>query len=165
MYRLCIAGFELEIPEKADLAIVGTKHKDDLEPYWKDEKDWLCIVEFLPTDNPEARLFAADIVGYLVSYATLTNTRSLALLGDPDASAYELLFSFSSPEEKNEFLNLVRSNEEMGKDYIIELTPPTTEEIRNARPLATVLPQDVLTHAMLIAATVCAAGEDDRAVS
>jgi hypothetical protein len=71
-----------------------------------------------------------------------TNTRSLALLGDPDASAYELLFSFSSPEEKNEFLNLVRSNEDMGKDYIIELTPPTTEEIRNARPLAAVLPQD-----------------------
>jgi hypothetical protein len=53
----------------------------------------------------------------------------------------------------------------MGKDYIVELTPPTTEEIRNARPLATVLPQDALTHTMLIAATVCAAGEDDRAVS
>ena len=32
--------------------------------------------------------------------------------------------------------------------------PPTTEEIRNARLLATVLPQDALTHAMLIAATV-----------
>jgi hypothetical protein len=79
---------------------LGTKHKDDFEPYWQDEKDWLCIVEFLPTDNPEARLFAADIIGYLVGYANLTNTSSLALLGDPDASAYELLFSFSSPEEK-----------------------------------------------------------------
>ena len=45
---------------------------------------------------------------------------------------------------KNEFLNLVRSNEDMGKDYIIEFTPPTTEEIRNARPLAMVLPQDAL---------------------
>jgi hypothetical protein len=60
-------------------------------------------------------------------------------VGDPDASAYELLFSFPSPEEKNEFLNLVRSNEDMGNDYIIEFTPPTTEEIRSARPLATVL--------------------------
>ncbi len=38
--------------------------KGDFEPYWQDEKDWLCIVEFLPTDNPEARLFAADIIGY-----------------------------------------------------------------------------------------------------
>ena len=143
---------------------MGTKHKDDFEPYWQDEKDWLCIVEFLPTDNPQARLFASDIIGYLIGYANLTNTRSLALLGDPDASAYELLFSFSSPEEKNEFLNLVRSNEDMGKD-VIELTPPTTEEIRNARPLATVLPQDALTHAMLIAVTLCAGTEDDRAVS
>jgi len=23
--------------------------KDDLEPYWQDETDWLCTVEFLPT--------------------------------------------------------------------------------------------------------------------
>ena len=139
------------------------ERKDDFEPYWQDEKDWLCIVEFLPTDNPEARLFAAEIIGYLVGYASLTNTRSLVLVGDPDASAYELLFSFSSPEEKNEFLNLVRSNQEMGKEYITELTPPTTEEIRNARPLGRVLPQDALTHVMLIAATLCAGTEDDRA--
>ena len=146
---------------------MATKHKDDFEPHWQDEKDWLCIVEFLPTDNAEARLFAADIIGYLVGYANLTNTLSLALLGDPDAGLYELLFSFSSPEEKNEFLNLVRSNKDMGNDYIyiIELTPPTTEEIRNARPLATVLPQDALTHVMLIAATLCAGTEHDRAVS
>jgi hypothetical protein len=84
--------------------------------------------------------FCRDIIGYLVGYANLTNTRSLALLGDPDASAYELLFSFSCPEEKNEFLNSVRSNEEMGKDYIIEFTPPT-EEIRNAPLLGTTMPQ------------------------
>jgi hypothetical protein len=102
---------------------------------------------------------------HLVGYANLTNARSLVLLGDTDASAYEFLFSFSSPEEKNEFLNLVRSNEDMGKDYIIEFTPPTTEEIRKARPLATVLPQDALIHAMLITATLCADTEDDRAVS
>jgi hypothetical protein len=137
----------------------------EIEPYWQNEDDWLCIVEFLPTDNPEARLFAADIIGYLVGYANLTNTRSLALLDDPDASAYELLFSFSSPEEKNEFLNMVRSNEDMGNDYIIELTPPTTEKIRNARPLATVLLHNALAHAMLIAVTLCARTEDDRAVS
>jgi hypothetical protein len=76
---------------------LGTKHKDDFEPYWQDEKDWLCIVEFLPPDDPEARLFAADIIGCLCGYAHLTNTRLLALLGDPDVSTYELLFSFASP--------------------------------------------------------------------
>ena len=95
----------------------------------------------------------------LVGYAQLTNTRVLALLGDPDASAYELLFSFASPEEKNQFLNLVRSNEDMGNDYITELTPPTTEEIRNALPLATVIPEDAFTHAMLIAATPSVRGQ------
>ena len=52
-----------------------------------------------------------------------------------------------------------------GTDYIIEFTPPTAEEIRNARPLATVLPHDALTHAVLIAATLCAGTEVDRAVS
>jgi len=41
-------------------------------------RTWLCIVEFLPTDDPEARLFATDIIGYLVGYANLTNTRALA---------------------------------------------------------------------------------------
>jgi hypothetical protein len=103
---------------------LATKHKDDFEPYRQHEKDWLCIVEFLPTDNPEARLFAADIIGYLVGYANLTNTRSLALLGDPDAGAYELLFSFSSPEEKNEFLNLVRSMRTWGRTISLSLCRP-----------------------------------------
>ena len=103
---------------------MGTKHKDGFEPYWQDEKDWLCSVEFLPTDNAEGRFFAADIIGYVVGYANFTNTRSLALLGDPDASAYELLFSFSSPEEKNEFLNLVRSNQDMGKSHAVYALPP-----------------------------------------
>jgi hypothetical protein len=139
--------------------------QDEIGPYWQDEDDWLCTIEFLPGDNPEGRLFRADIAGYLFGYAQLTNTRVLALVGDPDATAYELLFFFSSPEEKKEFLSFVRSNEDMGNDYISEFTPPTTEEIRNARPLATVLPQDALTHAMLIAATLCAGTEGDRAVS
>jgi hypothetical protein len=142
------------------------KRKRDLEPYWQGENDWLCTVEFLPIDDPEARLFAANIIGYLFGYAHLTNTRSLALLGDADARAYELLFSFSCPAGKEQFLHLVRSNEDMGNEYIEnDFMSPTTEEIRNARPLATVLPQDVLSHATLIAATLCAAPADDRAAS
>jgi hypothetical protein len=39
-------------------------------------------------------MFASDIIGYLFGYAHLTNTCSLALVGDPEANAYELLFSF-----------------------------------------------------------------------
>ncbi len=52
-----------------------------------------------PGPDPEARLYSADVFGYLVGYADLSNSRALALLGDLDASAYELLFSFSTPEE------------------------------------------------------------------
>jgi hypothetical protein len=145
---------------------MATKRKDDFEPYWQNEKDWLCTVEFLPTDDSDARLFAADIIGYLFGYANLTNTRSLALVGDFNTNVYELLFSFSSPEEKNQFLDLVRSNEEMGTDFIEnDLMSPTTEEIRKARPLATVLPRDVLSHAALIAASLYAATQDDRGAS
>jgi hypothetical protein len=83
--------------------------KDDFEPYWQDETDWLSTVEFLPTDDPEARIFASDIIGYLFGYAHLTNTRSLALVGDPDANAYELLFSFSSLH-KDRHLQTTESN-------------------------------------------------------
>jgi len=90
-----------------------TNRRDDFEPYWQDETDWLCTVEFLPTDDPAARIFASDIIGYLFGYAHLSNTRSLALVRDPDANAYELLFAFSSSEEKKQFLELVRSNPEM----------------------------------------------------
>jgi hypothetical protein len=106
VYRPCIASFEVDLQEP-ETNTMGSKLKDDFEPYWDDEKDWLCTVEFLPPrDDPEARSFSAEIIGYLFGYAHLTNTRSLALLGDPDANAYELLFSFSSPEEKEQFLDL-----------------------------------------------------------
>jgi len=139
--------------------------QQEIEPYWQDEDDWLCTVEFLPTDDPEGRLFAADIVGYLFGYAQLTNTRALALVGDPDASAYELLFSFSTTADKDRFLDLVRSNEDMGSDYIEnDFMSPTTEEIRDARPLVAVLPEDVVSRATLIASALCAGTEGDPSV-
>ena len=132
----------------------------DIEPYWKDEDDWLCTVKFLPSNDPEGRVFGADIIGCLLGYAQLTNARALALVGDPEACAYEVLFSFSTPWDKDEFLNLVRSNEDMGSDYIEnDFMSPTTEEIRNARPLVVVLPEDILSRATLIASVLCAVTE------
>jgi hypothetical protein len=80
------------------LTTLGTKRKHDFEPSWQDGKDWPSTVGFFPTDDPEARLYSAEIIGYLVGYADLSNTGALVLLGDPDASAY-VLFSFSTPEE------------------------------------------------------------------
>jgi hypothetical protein len=73
-------------------------------------------------------------------------------------------FSFASPDEKDQFLGLGGSTKDLGSDYIEnDLMSPTTEEIRNARPLATVLPHDVVTHASLIAATILVGTEDHRA--
>ena len=132
----------------------------DVEPYWEDEDDWLCTVEFLPSNDPEGRVFGADIIGYLLGYAQLTNSRALALVGDPETGAYELLFSFSTPGDKDQFLNLVRSNEDMGSDYIEnDFMSPTSEEIRNARPLVAVLPEDIVSRATLIASVLCAGTE------
>jgi hypothetical protein len=68
--------------------------------------------------------------------------------------------------ERDQFLDLVRSNEDRGNDYIEnDFSDPSTEEISNARPLAAVLPQDVMTHAALVATTVLAGAEDDHAAS
>ena len=41
----------------------SVNRQHDIEPYWQDEDDWLCTVEFLRGDNPEGRLSGADIVG------------------------------------------------------------------------------------------------------
>ena len=99
-------------------------------------------------------------------YAQATNTRALALVGDADANAYELLFSFASSEGKEQFLHLVRTNEDMGNDYIEnDFMSPTAEEIRDARPLGTVLPLDLVNHVALIAATLFACREDSRSAS
>jgi hypothetical protein len=82
------------------------------------------------------------------------------LVGDPEAGAYELLFSFSTPGDKDQFLDLVRSNEDMGSDYIEnDFMTPTNEEIRNARPLVAVLPEDIVSRATLIASAVCTGTE------
>ena len=113
-----IASFPPRILENGRFNETESMYRQrDIEPYWQDEDDWLCTVEFLPSNDPEGRVFAADIVGYLLGYAQLTNARALALVGDPEAGAYELLFSFSTPADKNQFLDLVRSNEDIALSH------------------------------------------------
>jgi hypothetical protein len=99
VYRLCIGSFEPKLPIKV-ICDVGNESAKTIPALRGDEKGWLCIVEFLPTDHPEARLFAADIIGYLVGCANLTNRRSLALLGGPDAALTRFYFPFRPPTRK-----------------------------------------------------------------
>jgi hypothetical protein len=138
----------------------------DIDPYWLDEKDWLCTLEFLSPEDSGTRASGAEDIGYLLAYAWLTDTRVLALIGDPDAEVYEILFSFSSLPGKRRFLDLVRGNQGMGYSYVEEeFIVPVASEIRDARPLAMVLPNDVVEEATLLAATLVAAVEHDRAPS
>jgi hypothetical protein len=80
---------------------------DDLKAHWTEEQDWLCTLQFLPTNDPAQREFDTEDLGYLLGYAQLTDTRVLALLGDSSADTYEILFSFSSAELKERFLDLI----------------------------------------------------------
>ena len=115
------------------------------EPLWADEPDWLCSVEFLAQDDPEAQDETAETIGYLLGYAHMTNTRSLALLADAHGVAYEILFSFYSPESKAKFLGLTRSNQDLGNDYADnDLTQPTIEEIRMVVCVLAVAPSRVV---------------------
>jgi hypothetical protein len=75
LYREVLAR---EAGKLEDLSILRTNHTDDLEPHWQDDRDWLCIVEFLRTDDPEARMFASDIIGYLV-FSSVTNCFSISM--------------------------------------------------------------------------------------
>ena len=129
--------------------------KAEFEPFWLDETDWLCAVEFLPENDPESRALGAKTIGYLFAYAELTNTRSLSLIGDKRDQAYVILFSFSSVKEKREFLRLIGNNPELGPSYLEnDLLVPSPPEIKNARPLKAVLPADVTQHAVLIAGSL-----------
>jgi hypothetical protein len=111
-------------------------------PFWLDEPDWLCSLEFLAPDDPEAQDETAETIGYLLGYAHMTNTRTLALLADPHGMAYEILFSFHSTEEKSSFLGLIQSSQDLGDDYIeYDLMTPTVEEILGCAPTLNCLAQ------------------------
>ena len=124
---------------------------------WQHESDWLCTIEMLP-DDIEDRASSAENIGHLMAYAVLTNTRMLALLGDPKITTYELLFSFASQQDREQFMSLVRSNDDLSIDdwgdngFVI----PSADEIRDCRPIAEVLPEDVLGRAWMVATTLCA---------
>jgi hypothetical protein len=47
LYRPCTASLAREADKLGDLSILTTNRKDVSEPYWQDEPDWVCTVEFL----------------------------------------------------------------------------------------------------------------------
>ncbi len=134
----------------------------ELEPYWLDEADWIVLVEFLSPDDAEDRARGAEAIGYLFGYAQMTDTRMLALVGDSDAGAYELLFSFSTPAMKARFLELVQSNEATNCEED-DIMVPVPSEIAQARPLAMVLPDDVVQRATVMSIMLIQSEDPERA--
>jgi len=121
------------------------------EEPWLEETDWLVLIEFLRRDDDEDRARGAEAIGYMLACAQMTDTRMLALVGDPEADAYELLFSFNSAENKAEFLRLLQANEATACEEE-EIMVPHPDEIRDAQPIASVLPRDVLECVLAVAA-------------
>jgi len=124
-----------------------------IPPYWRDESDWIVLIEFLRADDKEDRTERAQAIGYMLGYSRMTDTRMLALAGDLKAGVYELLFSFSSPENKAEFLRLLQSNEATAYEED-EIQVPNQDEIDAAQPIMRVLPEDVLRQVLMIGATL-----------
>ena len=112
---------------------------DNFERYWLDEDDWLVTVCPLPEgdDDSEGNLETLNWIGRLFGFAMATNTRILALVGDPELPAYEILFSFDCKENHEEFLRLVEAD---GYADASEFTVPARDEIAEARPIGQVFP-------------------------
>jgi hypothetical protein len=90
-------------------------------------------------DDPEVNLETLNWIGRLFGFATATNTRVLALVGDPELPAYEILFSFDCAESREEFLRLVEAD---GYADASEFTVPARDEIAEARPVGLVFPNE-----------------------
>ena len=127
--------------------------------YWSDEDDWIVLIVFLPRYDAEDRERATEAIGYMFAYAQMTDTRMVALVGDPAADAYELLFSFSTPDNKAEFLRLLQSNDATACEDD-EILVPRQTEIDAAQPIAHVLPADVMRQVTIVA-TMLLGGQDE----
>ena len=139
--------------------IIPPRGMPPIPPYWREESDWIVVIEFLRRDDDEDRARGTESFGYMFAFSQLTDTRMLALIGDPQADAYELLFSFSSPANKAAFLSLLQSNDETRCEEDMILVPQQ-EEIETAQPIARVLPADVMQQVTIIAAMLCGGDSD-----
>jgi hypothetical protein len=122
-----------------------------IPPHWRGESDWVVLIEFLRKDDAEDRVRGTEAIGYMFAYSQMTDARMLALVGDPNEDAYELLFSFSSPFNKAEFLRLLQSNDATAC-VEVDILIPDPSEIEAAQPIALVLPADVMRQVTVIAA-------------
>lgn len=112
---------------------------------WKDEKNWLVTVAMLGPEGDPGNKEYLDWIGRVFAFATVTNTRMLALRGDPFWPTYELWFSFISDNEKRRFINLVRDDGYADPDE--DLRPPVSlNDMSALRPFGEIFPKDQAAH-------------------
>lgn len=123
---------------------------DKLDTFWSDEKDWLVEVVMLADSEPEdERAVVLDWIGRVFGFATVTNTRMLAMVSDEDDHgakwAYELWFSFDSAGHKNKFLEFVKSDGYAIPDGHLCFGPPSSAGLAalpKLRPLGQVFAKE-----------------------
>jgi hypothetical protein len=97
----------------------------------------MCVVTIPRDETRENQLVELAWIGRLSAFAGLTNSRILGLVEDSEIPIYGLLLSFDTPENKAEFLILVRDDGYADPDAFCV---PSAEQICQARPVAEVFP-------------------------
>jgi hypothetical protein len=115
-----------------------------------EEREWLSIVNYIVLDDGEGHDFEAEALGYFWGFARATGCMLLAVEADANTHDYHLLVSFSTEEQKRQFLDLAAANEltELADDI---LGLPLETEIRHARGPEYVFDEEILRVARPIA--------------
>ena len=136
---------------------------DEVPAYWAEERIWLVEVVMLEPDDGKYNLIVLNWIGRLAAFAFVTNVRMLAKVGDPDAPAYELWFSFESHKDKRAFLAFVKADGYSDPRDEGEFMTPEKEalaEMTRLRPWGKVFPADqVALITTVMAATMMALDE------
>ena len=126
---------------------------DHIEMLWKEDRDWLVGVVFLPNFDEGDLDEGLDWIGKLFAFSLATGTRMLALVGDPPIPAYELWFSFTGQGQKQRrFLQLIRDDgyADPDEEHCID-APDRLVDVLELRPISEVFPEDPLEHIILLA--------------
>jgi hypothetical protein len=129
---------------------IVSSHDDKFPAYWKEEKEWLVEVVLLPAFDPDGLAEYLDWIGRVLAFSMATDTRMLAIVGDPDVPTYELWFSFNSQRQKQEFLQMVREDGFADPDEEDCFDPPNSLELlADLRPIR--VPKDQNDHITALA--------------
>jgi hypothetical protein len=122
-----------------------------IPPYWREESDWIVLIEFLRQDDAEDRVRGTEAIGYMFAYSQMTDARMLALVGDPKRGCLRAAPLVLVSGQQSGVPALLQSNVATACEES-EILVPNPSEIETAQPIARVLPSDVMRQVAVIAA-------------